>query len=79
MKRLSRSSSVMPLVLGMLSGLSSKEDRPVNILSHKIEQKEEIQKFSKQKMQRMKSKKNRKNRERNRQLQDTPHYASLRR
>lgn len=75
--------SIVPLVLGMLSGLSRKEDRPAVIPSVKIEQKEEVEQLSKQKIAKMKGKKNRINRGRNRRKknvhEDTAIYSTLRR
>ena len=71
--------SIVPLVLGMLSGLSRKEDRPVIIPSVKIESKEVVEQLSKRKIQKMKGKNRRKNRGRNRKPQDTILYAMLRR
>lgn len=83
MKNLSRPSSVIPLVLGMLSGLSRKEDRPAVIPSHKIESEKETKyEWPKRTQQKMKGKKNRMNRGRNRQkkrTQDTALYAMIRR
>lgn len=75
--------SIVPLVLGMLSGLSRKEDRPAVIPSVKIERKEEVEQLSKQKIAKMKGKKNRTNRGRNRRkknvYEDTAIYSMLRR
>lgn len=61
--------AALAMFMGVAMSSLPRKEQPVEISSHKIEQKEEEEQLSKQKLQRMKGKKARTNRGKNRRKQ----------